>query len=175
MLLDCEAKRPPALRRSLREDYLYASDLPGIVTEETLKGFIINAESAGWDVIREGGWIQMRRRIPELPDDWYRGGFEGGDGRENGSELECCASLLARHPNPNEKVRGEERQSGESGSYKGKREGETEIIALIKAGEEGERAVEKLCREMHREWAERLRKKEPLPPIPAERLRINQE
>ena len=37
--------------------------------------------------------------------------------------------------------------------------------ALIKAGEEGGKAYENACQKLHREWAERLRRKEPLPAL----------
>ena len=40
--------RPAALRRSLREDYLYATDLPQIADESAIADFRTRAESAGW-------------------------------------------------------------------------------------------------------------------------------
>jgi hypothetical protein len=36
---------------------------------------------------------------------------------------------------------------------------------LIRAGEEGERAYEAACRQLHGEWAERLREKQKLPEV----------
>ena len=177
-----------------------------------MNGFILKAEQAGWEAISDAGWIQMRRRIPELPEDWYiighrpetgmrasnegeqhtragaeseiKAGQEFGTeiqrGRKVGSatgasdcpetgyrvgwEIECCASLLSRHQK--EKNTNEWNGAEEEGMN-----GEREIIALIKAGEEGEQAVEKLCRGLHEEWAARLRRNEALPRIPAERLR----
>ena len=42
---------------------------------------------------------------------------------------------------------------------------ETVRILLVKAGEQGPEAYEKACGGLHREWAQRLRKKQALPPV----------
>ena len=75
----------------------------------------------------------------EPPEDWYEGNF--------GPEAACCLSLLERHA--------------------GTACGAPEAVqrTLIKAGEEGGKAYETACAELHREWAERLRRGEPLPAV----------
>ena len=88
----------------------------------------------------------MDRRTAEPPEGWYEG--------EYGPEARCCLSLLERHPYGNE-----------GGSCPEDREAERTVRALIKAGEKGQKAYAALCRELHREWAGRLRRKEPIPGI----------
>ena len=82
--------RPPALRRSLRGDMLYATDLPCVADAEQTARFRRRAEEAGWRTESAEGWILLDR-IPEFPP---AGGFRG----PFGPEAQCCASLLRRHP-----------------------------------------------------------------------------
>ena len=86
-----------------------------------------------------GGWIQMRKASHEPPANWHEGPF--------GPEAACCRSLLERHPEGScsdvEKVQ----------------------CILIKAAEEGEKAFESACSELHHSWAECLRKGKPLPAV----------
>ena len=139
MLSGTPSKRPAALRRSLQEDWLYATDLPQIADRETAEAFRRKAESAGWRTEADSGWILMDL-VPDIPP---AGGFTGPYGPEAGS----CASLLQRHP---------ERK---------KRNAQRERRMLLKAGEEGQEAFERCCAMLHREWAENLRRGEALPDL----------
>lgn len=130
--------RMPVIRRSLRPEWLYAADLD-ILYGGTIPNMPETAlAGAGWEFAREGNWLQLRKPAPEPPEDWYCGPF--------GPEAACCASLLERCRLP--------------------REPELHVqLMLIKAGEEGEKAYEKTCSEIHREWAARLRQGWPLPDL----------
>ena len=144
MLSAAESRRPAALRRSLREEYLYATDLPQAAGEEAVSAFRREAEKAGWKTEEDGGWILLDR-IPQKPP---AEGFRGS----GGPEARCCAGILRRHPG-------------------NRKDGTREKRILIKADEEGAEAFENACRALHLEWAEALRKGEPLPDIPAEYLK----
>ncbi len=128
--------RPAALRRSLSPDFLYATDLPGLLSREELRDFRKKAEERGWSTAEEKGRLQMKKRAEQPPEGWFEGPF--------GPEAACCGSLMKRHG------------GGEEYDEEG-------ILSLIKAGEEGPEAYEQVCGRMHRQWAERLRKKEELP------------
>jgi len=131
--------RKPAIRRSLSEEWIYATDLPAYATEEQMKTARKQLEDAGWENLAEGGWLQLRKAADKPPVGWFDGPF--------GPEAECCRSLLNRHP---------ERRT----------EGNRKIgYALIRAGEEGAAAYETICRRLHHDWAERLRKRQKLPDI----------
>ena len=133
------ALRPPALRRSREEDWLYATDLPilfdGTVPDEAGRSL----KALGWEYAPEREWLQIRKEAPEPPEDWFTGLF--------GKEAACCLSLLDRH------------------AVQAGRDAATAQYRLIKAGEEGDRAYEAACAIIHREWAERLRQGLPLPAI----------
>ena len=131
--------RRPVLRRSLSEDWLYSTDLPCVSDKENLTLFLQAIRNAGWEYTEEKGWILMRKPAGEPPEGWYDGPF--------GPETACCLSLLDRHEN------------------QAASETETVQRILIKAGEEGERKYEAACACIHRDWAERLRRGEPLPTI----------
>ncbi len=137
MLRNVPCWRPAALRRSQREEFLYATDLPGAADTKAVELFLQTAAANGWRTETAAGWIQLDRECSEPPD--------GGEPGQTGPEAHCCASLLRRHPG-----------SGRS---------ERERRMLIKAGEEGPEAYEKVCAQLHREWAEAMRKGEPLPDI----------
>ena len=125
------AQRPPALRRSREEEWLYATDLPGLCPEEQLEHTVRKLTEKGWESRPEGGWLLLRKLCPVPPEDWYGGSF--------GPEAACCLSLLRRHP---------ERMTAPAGA---------EAYALIKAGEEGAAAYEQCCGKLHGMLAERLR------------------
>lgn len=129
--------RPAALRRSLREEFLYATDLP-VIDGQAAAAFAAEAEKAGWTVGEDGGWMQLDRTAGGRPEGAYGGPF--------GPEAGCCASLLERHPERGTADRAAEHR-------------------LVKAGEEGFAAYEKACGEIHREWAARLRKGQLLPDL----------
>ncbi len=129
----------PVIRRSLSEDWLYATYLPVMKNGSIPEPVIRRLTEAGWEFVQDGSWLQLRKSAPEPPENWYSGAF--------GPEAGCCLSLMERHP----------ADEGESS--------ETAQRMLIKAGEEGETAYEKACAVLHRKWAERLRKGEALPDI----------
>ena len=149
LLAETAAARPPVLRRSLREDWLYATDLPGICGREGLTACLHRLAEAGWEYMEEQGWIQMRRPCGEPPGDWYDGPF--------GAEAACCLSLLERHGN---------RMSAAP---------EAVQRLLIKAAEEGPRAYGNACAGLHRSWAERLRLGETLPTVSLDYFRRRKE
>ncbi len=138
LLSRAESTRSPALRRSLREEFLYATDLPQTASAATVASFCTEAETAGWQVQVTDGWILMDR-IPEIfvPEE-----------EPDGPEARCCASLLQRHT---------ERKNGDR-----------EKRMLIKAADESAEAYERTCGILHREWAVALRKGEKLPDVPGE-------
>ena len=125
------AKRPPALRRSLEEDWLYATDLPGLCPEAELEKTVRELTENGWESRRDGGWLQLRKPCPVPPEGWY--------GERFGPEAACCLTLLQRHP---------ERLTAPAGAA---------AYLLIKAGEEGAAAYEQCCEKLHGMLAERLR------------------
>ena len=136
MLDDTDSIRPAALRRSKRETWLYATDLPQAACEEAVLSFLHTVQSCGWKTRNEPGWILLDK-VPETPPEgFYRGPF--------GPEAQCCASLLRRHPDR-------------------KGNADRTVRMLLKAGEEGPDAYERACGVLHREWAAALRKKENLP------------
>ena len=133
-----ETFRPATLRRSLNENYLYATDLPQAADAATAESFLSRAQRAGWKTKKENGWILMDPPAGKMEENPFEGPF--------GPEAKCCASLLNRHG------------SG--------REGKREQRMLLKAGEKGPEAFEKVCEQLHREWAAALRTGEVLPEIP---------
>ena len=143
MLSHAECIRPAALRRSLLEDYLYATDLPQAATADAVAAFRQEAEAAGWRTEITDGWIQLDR----IPGSVDRDNLPG----TAGPEARCCTSLQLRHP--------------------GKRKnGNREKRMLLKAAEEGPGTYERVCGILHREWAAALRNREQLPDVPAEYL-----
>lgn len=131
--------RKPAIRRSLLENWLYVTDLPETVCRERLEAVRSLLSESGWESMTKDGWMQVRKAVSEPPEDWYDGPF--------GPEAGCCRSLIERHP---ERMEEPDRR--------------IEYL-LIRAGEEGEKAYEAACRQLHGEWAERLRKNQKLPKV----------
>ena len=130
--------RPAALRRSRREDFLYATDLPATASPEAVNDFRRKAENMGWRTEEADGWIQLDRIPAEMPAAVFPG--------TSGPEARCCAGILRRHPGK-------------------RRNGDREKRMLLKAGEEGPEAYERACGILHREWAAALRKGESLPDL----------
>ena len=131
--------RKPAVRRSRRDGWIYATDLPSAATGEQLEEACRKLLGSGWEYAAENGWMLLRKPVSVPPVDWFDGPF--------GPEAECCRSLLERHP---------DRETGPD---------QRAVCILIRAGEEGAGAYEAACRKLHREWAERLRKKLKLPDV----------
>lgn len=138
LLRKIQTDRPPAVRRSRREEWLYTTDLPMLCNEDQLKMGISLLIKAGWETEPDDGWLHARKPADEPPEGWYSGRF--------GPEARCCLSLLDRHDRQDE----------------GKKAVQT---MLIKAGEEGDNAYEAACAFLHTLWAEKLRKQEKLPAV----------
>ena len=139
LLMSQETGRPPALRRSGEAEWLYATDIPALLSGTAKERLIIQLNDAGWEHAEKEGWMLLRKPVAEPPEKWFAGSF--------GPEAGCCLSLLQRH----ESIPGDATETAKQ--------------ALIKAGETGEKAYEETCFRLHREWAERLRKGTPLPAI----------
>ena len=140
-LLDaCGASRPPAIRRSRRAEWIYATDVPVLLSERAKVQLESALQGAGWEYSEENEWLLLRKDAEEPPEGWFSGRF--------GPEAACCRSILERHQG---------------------RTGCTAVAAaqrvLIKAGEEGETAYEEACLVLHRQWAEMLRKGQPVPAL----------
>ncbi len=142
-LLDaCETRRKPALRRSLEEGYLYASDLPQAAAEEETDRFLSAARVLGWTAERRGDWILLDKAAPLPPEGWYAG--------PRGPEAACCLSLLRRRP-----------PAGPSDPAAR----DAAVRRLLLAGEQGGDTLEKVCGELHGEWAACLREGRALPAV----------
>lgn len=133
------ARRTPALRRSIRDDWLYATDLPGLCTGGIPGGILTGLTEAGWEYRIDGQWMQLRKPLKEPPEAWFSGPY--------GPEADCCLSILRRHP---------ERMEKQDNAL---------VFRLIKAGEEGPEAYEKTCAKLHGFFSERLREGAGLPDI----------
>ena len=128
------AKRKPALRRSDAPDALFATDLPLIAEADVVRTFISDMEKQGWTVRERNGWLTLDAAI--LVPDYVIPMAPAG-------ECGCCISLLLRH-----------------------REGmpaEDFIRAVVKAADAGRLPFERFCVQMHGDFADRLRKHQPLP------------
>lgn len=134
-----ETTRPAVLRRSRPEEWIYATDAPLLLSEEARNRLAHELTAAGWEYTEKDGWFFLRKQASEPPEAWYNGSF--------GPEAACCFSILSRHPHM---------MTAESAAIQRR---------LIKAGEEGEKAYEKVCAALHHEWAERLRQKKMLPAL----------
>ena len=133
MLARLETQRPATLRRSRSEQWMYATDLPLVASEDVLEAFSGQAHRAGWTTGTDGGWLQLDRPVRELPpgmipEEW-----------KNRPAASCCRSLLERHR-----------------EHLIPSDGQAERM-LFKAGEEGPEAYEEACRKLHSRWAEALR------------------
>ncbi len=134
-----KTNRQPALRRSIREEWLYATDIAALLSGSEEAQLQSELSAAGWEFLRENDWILLKKSAAEPPEDWYEGQF--------GTESSCCLSLLERHAE----------DCGDDPAPVQR--------ALIKAGEQGTAAYERICRSIHRDWAQRLRQKRQLPDI----------
>ena len=137
--------RKPALRRSRKRCFLYATDAPQVMTEEQLSSLIEQLEKRGWQVSRDGGWLQLDKAVTAPPSGWFEGPF--------GPEAACCRSLLERH-------------GAQTNPAAIPEDARDTVRLLLKAGEEGAQAMENCCANLHALWAERLRNRQPLPPVP---------
>ena len=137
LLAQVPASRKAALRRTDAPDALLATDLPLLAEEDDLTAFVAVVMAHGWRVaFAPNGWMKLDHDIP-VPGVTVPEGVAG--------EAGCCISLLQRHPgNEVDAVR---------------------LRALVKADDAGKKELDKLCRAWHREFAEMLREKKPLPAL----------
>lgn len=137
MIAQTPASRRAALRRSDLPDALFATDLPLLAQEDDLSAMIAVEVQQGWRVgFLPNGWMTLDHDVP-VPEAAVPPMPRG--------EMGCCLSLLLRHPGGEKDARL--------------------IRALAKADEVGAAEVEKLCRGLHRELAQRLRQHVPLPDL----------
>ena len=128
------AKRKPALRRSDAPDALFATDLPLVAEEEVIRNFAAHMEACGWTVRERNGWLTLDAAVP-VPETVIPADLVG--------ECGCCISLLLRHPEDAPAADG--------------------IRAVVKAADAGKQPFERLCTQLHRDFAHRLRVHQPLP------------
>ena len=129
VLDSAETSRPPALRRALTDEALFAADLPRCASPEETARCVRLLESMGWRAAERDGWLLLDCPLPPLPVPL------------DAPEAAACADLLHRHP--------------------ASRPDPVWARRLYKAAEAGK--LEDACRELHRELAVRLRRREPLP------------
>lgn len=128
------ANRRPALRRADAEDALFATDLPLIAEADSVCAFIADMEQRGWTVDERNGWLLLDAAVP-VPEHAVPTAPAG--------ECGGCISLLLRHP---ENAPAEEH-----------------IRAVVKAADAGKQPFERLCGQLHGEFAAQLRQHQPLP------------
>ncbi|MBQ3156194.1 MAG: hypothetical protein IJB81_04605 [Clostridia bacterium] len=128
------AKRKPALRRSDLPQALLATDLPLIAEDNAVAAFSDALRRQGWRIGTHQGWLTLDRDVP-VPAVQRPERLTGAWG--------CVISLLLRHPDeaPAEDV----------------------IRAVVKAEDTGKMPFERLCGQLHADFAARLRRHEPLP------------
>lgn len=133
-LYTVSAKRKPALRRSDEPDALLATDLPLIAEEPEVAAFVQVMAAQGWRTRPHRGWLLLDAPVP-VPEEDMPQCLTG--------ECGCCITLLTRHA--------------------GDAPAELYIRAAVKAAEAGKQYFERLCSQLHGDFAVRLRRHEPLP------------
>ena len=128
------AKRKPALRRSDAPEALFATDLPLIAEQEAVAAFMADMQKQGWTSLERNSWLTLDAAVP-VPEYTIPEAPAG--------ECGCCISLLQRH-----------REEAAAEDY---------IRAVAKAAEAGKLPFERLCAQLHGEFAIRLRTHRPLP------------
>ena len=128
------ANRKPALRRSDAENALFATDLPLIAEPAAVEVFIADMADIGWRTELRNGWLVLDAPVP-VPEYVLP--------KELAGECGCCISLLLRHAEnaPPEDI----------------------IRAVVKTADAGKQPFEKLCSQLHGDFAVRLRRQEELP------------
>ena len=139
LLADVRTSRKPSLRRASSDDWLLACDLPLCASAEETAIWTEKACEQHWRVGRTPeGWLLLDR--PDLlpTSDVLPASPKGETG--------ALISLLLRHA---------------SGAQP-----ELALIrGLAKAAEAGEASLERQCEILHRSFAEKLRRREPLPAL----------
>ena len=65
-----QPERQPALRRSRSADWIYASDIPVLLSDESKGRLLGILEKAGWEHLEDGKWLLLRKTAEEPPEDW---------------------------------------------------------------------------------------------------------
>ena len=128
------ASRKPALRRADAADALFATDLPLIAEVDAVRCFMTDMREHGWTVCERNGWLLLDAAVP-VPEYAVPTAPAG--------ECGCCTSLLLRHPDD--------------------APAEEHIRAVVKAADAGKQLFERLCGQLHGEFAAQLRQHQPLP------------
>ena len=149
LLAGIPTRRPAALRRSLREDWLYATDLVRAGGEAAAGQFLASAREAGWQAEIRDGWIELDKPVVSPPEGW-------APGRPGPETMRCLSLTTRKHPN-REDPGGQDAAGAKARA----------IRLLIKAGEAGDAAWEDACEMLHREWAGRLRERKTIPLVDA--------
>lgn len=126
--------RRPALRRSDALDALLATDLPLVADASAAEAFVRAMQGIGWRCVSCNGWLLLDAPVPP-PDVPVPPVLRG--------ECGCCISLLMRHPD-----------GADITAY---------VRRVVKAADAGRIPFERLCGQLHAEFAVRLRQHEPLP------------
>ena len=130
-----DTQRKPFLRRSLKEDFLFTTDLPRTADEAETSRVTDALTCAGWRVLRSGDLLELDRPISCPPMQAL-----SSCGCADGLRL---VSLLVRHPDG-------------SGS-------DTLVRELAKAEECGGAKLDAWCARVYHDCASALRRHEPLP------------
>jgi len=125
----------PTLRRCDDPSALLATNLPFLADESAVLDFIHSAETQGWMVTPRNGWLLLDHDVSILD-------MPVPDAPRG--EIGCLISLLVRHPQDTSPC-------------------QDELRALVKSAEVSAEALEQLCGQLHRQWAEKLRRHTPLP------------
>ncbi len=131
------AVRRPALRRCDATDALLATNLPFVAEEADVSAFTAVMEASGVRVMPRGGWLLLDAPVP-APEAAIPPCLVG--------EAGCCISLLLRH--------------GDNGPAQ---DADEVIRAIVKASEAGKQPFERLCTQLHADFAARLRQHSALP------------
>ena len=133
-------RRFPSLRRSNREDSLFATDYPQAAEEPSVRLFICKAKNAGWHIVSDNGWLHLDRTavieaadFPPIQTD----------------QSACCLSMLYRNRFPILSDGTAERM-------------------ILKALEEGTEAYNTACKKLHSAWAVSLRNHTGIPAVDPE-------
>lgn len=129
--------RKPALRRSDVPGFTLATDLPLCADETTVADFVQQAAARGCRAVLSNGWL--------LLDPVIRVSISASSVVPGDSEAACLISLLHRHPDT---IHDPEC-----------------IRRLARACDAGSGAMARLYPQLHHEWAQRLRRHEPLPDV----------
>ena len=139
MMSSAGYRRRPALRRSIRDDYLLATDFPQAADEQSVLSFLETARGNGWQADLSDGWIELSRTMD------FNDAIDTPVFRH--PEADCCLSLLIRHQ--------EKKESSDGRTEK----------TIAKAMEEGYSAYADACENIHALWAESLRISSSIPDV----------